>query len=132
MPLSLDAVRNSTRAELVKLGLPEASIDLSYLTQELLDEYNRAPRKSHEIVPVRSDAPGVRNPPCFYGNNRAHLGGNEWAFTNANSSDRCDQPAQKCGSGYRWRAPMNTLRHDPCPGDSPPGGLVGWAVGYDP
>ena len=124
-----------TRTAFRELGLLEEDTDFSYITEELLQEYDSAEEKSEEGVEAElrqmTVEPSARLP-CYYGNRAVNNGGRSWSFTNSNGSDRCDKPNQKCGSGHRWKANLDPLRRVKCPGNNPPGGIEGWKPGYGP
>jgi hypothetical protein len=130
MARSVEEAARATREELAKAGIEAEERDLSYITQELLAAYEKAPAKRELDASQRG--PKLTAPPYFYGNNLVHISQDTWAFTNSNSDDGYDSPHHKCGSGYRWQTRMPTLRREPCPGNNPPAGFEGWPPGAGP
>ncbi len=80
-------------------------LDLSYITQDLLDDYrkNAVEKDASECTDVNKNA----NVACYWGNNWVILGpNNKWGYTNNHSGTGCDPVTDSClcGSGQRWSA----------------------------
>jgi len=109
---SLEEVIENTRNDLTELGLAgdlqKEELDLSYITQELIDDYwNNA--KEKEVT--TEDLAALQNVACYWGNNWVHLSANKWAYTNNYSGTGCDPVSTStlCGSGQRWKATVNKI-----------------------
>lgn len=108
-----------TTEALKEIGLND--LDLSYITTELLELYEKATEKEPSKCEMRDidfgkkleSEEGLTEPyPCFIGHTPVFLGNTEWAWQNNNSSDGCDLAAHLCGSGYSWKAKCSKVMLD--------------------
>ena len=110
----IDRVIEETRKGLDKLALygdfPETETDLSYITPELLRDYQENAQDKDVELALR-ELSSKRNVACFWGNRWAHISATRWAYTNNHSGSGCDPvtTGTLCGSGHRWRVSVRTL-----------------------
>lgn len=104
---NLEQCIEQTRKLILEDSLPgdkAEDLDLSYITQELLDAYkNEAEEKNQKECYSSQDKANVA---CYWGNNWVVIGpNNRWAYTNNHSGNRCDPVTTGClcGSGKRWK-----------------------------
>lgn len=103
----LERVINETRSALTDKTLPGENfdaLDLSYITQELLDHY-REHAEEKDVSSCKTHSK-ENNVACYWGNNWAIIGpNNRWAYQNNSSSKKCDPvtTACLCGSGSSWK-----------------------------
>lgn len=92
-----------------------ADIDVSYITQDLLDRYRSSAQEKDAALCTREGT--KENAACFWGNHWAHIAANQWAYTNTNASRGCDPVTESClcGSGYTWKAQVSRLLTRTCP-----------------
>jgi hypothetical protein len=104
---SLEKVIEETRKALTENALPgekNDDLDLSYITQELLDHYRENAKEKN--VNACDDAQNKPNVACFWGNNWVIIGpNNRWSYQNNNADDGCDPVTESClcGSGHSWK-----------------------------
>ena len=116
---SLERVREETRRGIRRLlmeddALREEDIDVSYITQELLDAYRTDATDKDDPT----CAPGVvQNVACYWGNNWVHVSANKWSYTNNHTGTGCDPVTEAClcGSGKRWNTTVSKMQARTCP-----------------
>ena len=117
---TLDEVIKNTREALIEMDIENKSItenDLSYITQELIDDYRKnAIDKDEnlvqsEIEKMKSSKSG-EDTPCYLGNNWTLINANEWSYTNNFSGTGCDPVTDscRCGSGNRWKVKVTRIK----------------------
>jgi hypothetical protein len=126
----VEEARKKTEQALKQMGVDTTSIDLSYITDDLVDASQEARDKREDAQaqagPGTLDSePNVPYNPIYYGNHLLHEQANVWTYTNSNPSDGIDHRPHKCGSGYRWRVTINQMNQWGCPNNNPPGGFFG-------
>lgn len=118
---SLERVREETKNGIRRLLTKDDAsaltedIDVSYITQELLDAYRRDVTDKDRSNCGESGV--TQNVACYWGNNWAHISANKWAYTNNHTGTGCDPITESClcGSGKRWNATVSQMSKRTCP-----------------
>ena len=118
---TLDEVINNTRNTIQNsqlVGEFRNDEDLSYLTQELLNDY----WTKSEVKEISEDEfTALQSVASYWGNRWAHISQNQWAYTNNNTNKGCDpvNTSTLCGSGKRWKVRIKSYSSRYCANGAP-------------
>ncbi|MBY5532828.1 hypothetical protein HFO42_07555 [Rhizobium leguminosarum] len=125
-PLDVNDAKKRTKEALELYGIDTTNVDLSYITKELLEEY-----QGLHVIPHRADQADPTWNPDYYGNSPVFWGDfiedgmdGVWRFHNG-TKDLLHKPQHKCGESTVWEAILRHFRFSPCPNDKPKGGFEG-------
>jgi hypothetical protein len=127
MENKVEEAKQRTKKALAELGASTTDLDLSYITSELLDFYEKN-AKEKSGSPAKSSVgwpPNLPYTPRFCGHHLVHVNQNIWNYQNNNPTTNDDTENQKCSGSYAYRVGLNQLNQFPCPNNNPPGGFVG-------
>lgn len=124
---TLKEVIENTRKGLIELSSEDEEfkvekLDLSYITQELIDDYRKnAVSKDDALVEKEyakalEEVESEQNVACYWGNNWVHISKKVWNYTNNHSGTGCDPVTTSClcGSGQRWKVSVSKLSSRYC------------------
>lgn len=124
---TLEEVIENTRKGIIEMHINDTNfnknkIDLSYITQELIDDYRQnAKDKNPEKLKrdndtIETDENTGQNVACYWGNNWVHISKKKWSYQNNHSGDGCDPVTTSClcGSGHKWRCEVSQLQGRYC------------------
>jgi len=112
--ISLEEIIESTRQEFIKCGIKAkdaGELDLSYITQELIDTYDReAKDKNLEASECEQADKSI---PCYWGNHwvyREDFG--KWQYKNGNPENECDRKTDLCSTQYKWNVKISGFANE--------------------
>lgn len=120
-----NAVRTTKEALLEVMTKKEVDeIDFSYITKELLDEYDLYAKEKDQSK-CKAQLDNSKNSWCYWGNKpvvKFPSGKKVLYYYNNNSSTGCDTSSNKCYDGNYWKVEVTSYQFNPkpsCPSGTP-------------
>jgi len=111
---SLAEIIESTRRELIKCdpsAQDKSEIDLSYITQELIDEYDKEAKD--KVLEISECEKTDKSIPCYWGNSWVYRNDfGKWQYRNGNSENGCDRKSDLCSTKYKWNVKISGFANE--------------------